>query len=80
MGIELIRDFLLWCVVINYGVLLLWFASFRLARNWMYRLHTQWFQISPERFDGFHYMAMAIYKIGIFLLNLAPYLALRIAA
>jgi hypothetical protein len=46
----------------------------------MYRLHGRWFRLSPEQFDAIHYGAMAVYKIGILLLNLVPYLALRIVA
>ena len=45
MTLKILRSVLGWCTVINMGLLLVWFASF---------------------------------KIGIFLLNLVPYLALRI--
>lgn len=50
------------------------------AHDSLYRMHTQWFRISVEQFDSAHYIAMAIYKIGILLLNLVPYLALRMVA
>lgn len=78
MRIETAKDFLLWCLVINYGILLAWFLAFRLGRTWIFRLHSRWFQLSEERFDAIHYMGMAAYKIGIFLFNLAPYIALVI--
>lgn len=77
MSLETMRSFLLGCIGINYGILLLWFLAFTLAHDTLYRLHTRWFRISVEQFDSAHYTAMAIYKIGILLLNLAPYLALR---
>lgn len=80
MSLDLARDILLWCTVINYAVLVLWFLVFRSAHGWMYRLHGRWFRLSPEQFDAIHYGAMALYKIGILLLNLVPYLALRIVA
>ena len=35
MSIELARNFLLWCTVINYGILLVWFLVFTLAHDWM---------------------------------------------
>lgn len=72
------RDFLLWSLVVNYVILLWWFAAFVFARGWMYRLHTRWFRISEERFDAIHYAGMAAYKIGILLFNLAPFIALVI--
>jgi hypothetical protein len=76
MSIELTRNFLLWCTVINYGILLVWFLVFTLARDWMRRFHGRWFRLSDEQFDALHYMGMSIYKIGILLLNLVPFLVL----
>ena len=78
MTIELIRNALAWCAVINIGLLLWWFLFFTLAHDWVYRIHSKWFDISVEKFDAIHYGAMAFFKIGIFLFNLAPYFALRI--
>jgi len=34
--------------------------------------------VSVETFDAIHYAGMALYEIGIFLLNLAPLIALYI--
>jgi hypothetical protein len=78
MNVETARDFLLWCLVINYGILLWWFLAFRLAHAWMFRLHSRWFNLSEERFDAIHYAGMAVYKVGVLLFNLAPYIALVI--
>jgi len=80
MEIDTVREALLWAAVINYGVLLWWFLIFAFARNWLHRFHGRWFQISTEQFDAIHYGGMAIYKVGILLLNLVPYLALLIVA
>jgi hypothetical protein len=33
-----------------------------------------------ERFNGIHYLGMAIYKIGILVFNLVPYIALCIVS
>jgi hypothetical protein len=71
---------LLWCLAINYIVLLFWFAAFIFAHGWMFRLHSRWFHISEDRFDSIHYTGMAIYKVSILLFNLVPYIALRIMA
>jgi Family of unknown function (DUF6868) len=74
----MMRDALLWCAVINYGVLLIWFLFFILAHDWMHRFHSKWFRLSVEQFDALHYGGMSVYKLGILLLNLVPYVALRI--
>jgi hypothetical protein len=79
MTVDIIRDVLAWCTVINFALLLWWFMFFSLARDWVYRVHTRWFRISEEKFDAIHYAGMAFFKICIFVFNLVPYLALRIA-
>jgi hypothetical protein len=78
MTIEMTRKALLWCAVINYGILLVWFLFFVLAHDWMYLLHSRWFRLSVEQFDMLHYAGMSIFKIGILLLNLVPCIALHI--
>ena len=78
MTVEQISDVLAWCSVINIGLLLWWFLLFALAHDFVYRLHGKWFKLTVERFDAIHYAGMAFFKIGIFLLNIVPYLALRI--
>lgn len=78
MSAELVREVLGWCIVVNYGILIVWFLVFMLAHDWFHRFHGQWFRLSTEQFDAIHYAIMGIYKIGIILFNLAPYVALLI--
>ena len=78
MSMETARHILLWCTVINYAVLLLWFLFFSLAHDSIYRLHARRFRLPVEQFDAIHYGGMAIYKIGVLLFNLVPYVALLI--
>jgi hypothetical protein len=76
MGTHEIKEILLWCVCINYALLIIWFGIFVLAHDWMYRLHKRWFKLSVEAFDAIHYAGMAVYKIGIMVFNLVPLAAL----
>ncbi len=78
MTIEIIRDALAWCSVINMGLLLFWFLFFVLAQGFVYKIHGKWFKMPEERFNAIHYTGMLIFKMGIFLFNVVPYLALRI--
>jgi hypothetical protein len=78
MSIKMVRDVLLWCGVINYGLLLWWFLFFTLAHDWSYRITGRWFRLSVEQFDAMNYIGMALFKTGILLFNLVPYVALRI--
>jgi hypothetical protein len=78
VSIEVTRSFLLWCTVINYGVLLVWFLLFVFAHDWIQRIHGRWFRLSSDQFDALHYAGMAIFKIGIILFNLVPFVVLFI--
>ena len=78
MNIAQLTDFLLYCTLINYVILLIWFFVFTFAKSWMKKLHRQWFNLSDQNFDAIHYSAMAVYKIGILLLNLVPLIALKL--
>ena len=51
-------------------------AAFVFAHDWMYRMHDRWFKLSVETFDAIHYAGLAVYKVGILLLNLVPLVAL----
>ena len=78
MSIDVARNVLLWCTVINYGILLVWFLCFVIAHDGIQRLHGRWFRLSREQFDATHYAGMAIFKLGVVLFNLVPFLALYI--
>lgn len=78
MTLETIRAALAWCSLINIVLLLWWVLFFTLAHDWMYRMHRRWFNLSVDTFDAVHYAGMALFKVGIFLFNLVPYLSLRI--
>jgi hypothetical protein len=77
---HLLKAVLLWCLGINYSVLLIWFGVFVFAHDAIHRLHGRWFRLSVEAFDAFHYGAMAVYKVGVLLFNVAPLIALALAS
>lgn len=78
MTVELLREVLGWCTVINFGILLWWWLWFWLAHDFVYRVHSRWFRIDVEHFDAVHYGGIAAYKLGIILFNIVPWLALVI--
>jgi hypothetical protein len=78
MTLEVARSFMLWFTEINYGILLYWFAMFALAHDWIHRFHGKWFLLSREQFDALHYVGLSVFKMGIILFNLVPYIALHI--
>ena len=74
------KEVLLWCVCLNYAVLLIWFGVFVFAHDWIYGMHGRWFKLPVETFDTIHYAGLAVYKIGILLLNLVPLVALYLVS
>ena len=75
-----LSDFFLWCAILNYLILIVWFVAFSLGHDWMFSLHGRWFRLTTTQFDALHYGGMAVYKVGILLLNLVPFVALSIVA
>lgn len=78
MNIELARSFFMWCTIINYGMLLLWGLLFLFMHDGFYRLWLRWARISVEQYDMLNLAGLSIYKIGVFLFNLVPCIALYI--
>ena len=78
MTFEEIRRVLAWALVINWGILILWFLVFISAHDWLYRYHKKWFDLKTETFDALHYAGMAFFKLLILVFILAPYLAMHI--
>jgi hypothetical protein len=76
MSLDTARGFFLWCSVINYGMLLVWVGLVTIGRERMYRLWARWFPLPREYFDALNVGGIALYKIGIFLFNIVPCIAL----
>jgi hypothetical protein len=80
MDTAFLTEFFLWMSVINFAILLWWFFLFSYKKEFIKKLHGIWFSLDDATFDSIHYKGMAYFKIGIFLFNLAPFLALVIIA
>ena len=78
MGIGESRDVLMWCAIINFGTLLLWFLKVAVAGDWIYRYHSKWFPMPREDFNAAHYSGMMLFKLAILLFNVVPFVALLI--
>ena len=79
MTIEVVRDILLWCSVINLGLLIFSFLMLSMARQWVYKLHSKWFPMTEPQFNTIIYSIMGAYKILVFVFNVVPFIAVCIA-
>ncbi len=78
MSIEQLRTALLYCTIMNFALLGLWGLLHLLPHEWVYRAAGRVFRLSAAQFDAISVAGMLLYKLGILLFNLVPYLALRI--
>jgi len=78
MTVETMRAALGWCSIINIGLLLWWFFAITVLHDWIYKIHSKWFKLSPATFNTIHYAGMAFFKIAVIVFNIVPYFALRI--
>lgn len=74
----MLKDFFMWCSIINIVLLTVSFLMILAARNWIYKLHGRWFKLSPQQFDYLLYCILGFYKMGMFLFCIVPYIALLI--
>ena len=57
----------------------LWAALF-LPGAGIFHWPRRWLRLSAEQFDAINYGLMVLFKIGVVLFNLVPYIALRLVA
>ena len=77
MDINQFTTFLGWCAFINYAVLVIWWLIFVFAHSWLYTLNSEWFDIPVEEFDKIHYACLGLYKLGMLLFFVIPYLVIK---
>lgn len=70
--------FLGWCSVINILVLIFSTVSLMLFKGPIIKIHSQMFGVEPKNLATVYFQYLANYKIAIFMLNIVPYLALRL--
>ncbi|WP_028469386.1 DUF6868 family protein [Neptunomonas japonica] len=78
MEIETLKDFFMWCSVINGALLVLWTSIFMLAPDLAYRTQRHFFALSRQQFDIVFYAFLGLFKLLFIIFSLVPYLALLI--
>jgi len=78
MTIDQIRDALMWCTIINFGMLLVPALVLIFARDWVCGMHSRWYGIPVESCKVVFYSAIVFFKTLVIVFNLVPYIALVI--
>ena len=79
MNISTVTEFLGWCTVLNYGILI--FSTVMLvtrAGAWVKGIHSKLFDIPVGDLNPMYFRFLANYKLAVFVFNLVPYVALKI--
>lgn len=77
-SIDIVREFIGWCTVINIGILLIATIFLVLTRVPILKMHAKLFELSQADLSLSYFQFLGQYKLAIYVLNLAPYMALRI--
>ena len=75
---DVLAAILIRCFLGGMVLLVVWFAMFVIAGDWIYQVHSRWLQIPRQTFDAIHYAGMAITKIAIILFFLLPWIAIKL--
>ena len=76
MDLIVLQNFLGWCTVINYGVLIFSALLIIVLRKPITKIHSKMMSIDEQELPRLYFSYLANYKMGIFLFNLVPYVAL----
>ena len=80
MDMNTLTLFLGWCSVINIGILVVSTIALVVARGPVSGIHSKLFGVSQSDLAPLYMQYLGNYKIAIILLNIVPYIALRIIA
>ena len=76
MNIETIREFLGWCTIINYGLMILAFLRVYALRNTLAQFRQELFGLDEESVRRLQGQFFVNYQLVIIVFNLTPYIAL----
>jgi len=78
MDVNQITTFLGWCTAINMGILAFAAIFLFIFKDFAIYTHSKLTGVSASKLPTLYFSYMANYKIGIIILNLVPYIALKL--
>jgi len=76
--IEVIKEFLGWCSIINISVLIFSTLFIIIGRKIALNIHKKLFILNDEYLERAYFQYLAQYKILIIVFNIVPYIALSL--
>ena len=78
MSLDELTTFLGWCTVINLGFYLFSVLFVIVFKNFTMKLHSKIVGVEVTELPTLYFKFLGHFKLGIILLNLTPYLALKL--
>ncbi len=78
IGVNELTTFFGWCTVINLGVYLFSALFIIVFKNFTINLHSKIVGVEASELPNMYFKFLGNYKIGMLLLNLTPYIALKL--
>ena len=79
-SIETLATFFGLCAVINLGIILLGVLFFAVAHEWVGRISAKLFGVTNEEAKATFFRVFQQYRLALVVLNIVPYIALKIMA
>ena len=76
--VEILRSFFGWCAVVNLILYSVMFLAFCAIKHILFKYHSVSYNVDRTAYNNNWQLIMGQYRTAIFLLNVAPYIALRI--
>jgi len=78
MTMDVMKQFFMWCTIINGGLFILSSVILMCAGNLVYKIHSKLFPMPRESFNAIIYSFLGFMKVIVIMFNLVPYIALAI--
>ena len=80
IDIQTLTAFLGWCSIINIGLLFFYTMWLMALRDFTKKTHNAMLGVDLDLLDPIYFQYLANYKLAVLVLNIVPYLALKIMA
>ena len=78
MNIQMLEQFLFWCMIINFGMLFVSLALVTLPRSVVLKVHSKMFRVPEDYISRAMYAFLGVYKLLLFFFVVIPWIALKI--
>ncbi len=78
MDIQMLTRFLMWCTILNGGLMVFSLLICAFSDDWVHQMHSKWFPMPRETFNVVIYSFLGLFKIVFLVFNVVPYVALLI--